>query len=190
MTSTVETTPVSSQALKKNLWSRIYSRVGTYWKGLALAIFFMTGAAVTQPTLAIAMKPLLDEGFSGTKPEYVWQVPLVIVGLILFRGVCNFFSDYLLAWVANNVLLGVRRDMFEKLLTMPDSDFKKGEQGWIVEVRDAVGMAEVLRKIANQPNVLNQFGRAARAHAEKWFNLNDFARQTLAVYQNCDGFER
>ena len=129
MTSTVGTGSVSSQALKKNLWSRIYSRVGTYWKGLALAIFFMAGAAVTQPTLAVAMKPLLDEGFSGAKPEYVWQVPLVIVGLILFRGVCNFFSDYLLAWVANNVLLGVRRDMFEKLLTMPDSEFKKGDTG-------------------------------------------------------------
>ena len=129
MTSTVGTGSVSSQVLKKNLWSRIYSRVGTYWKGLALAIFFMAGAAVTQPTLAVAMKPLLDEGFSGAKPEYVWQVPLVIVGLILFRGVCNFFSDYLLAWVANNVLLGVRRDMFEKLLTMPDSEFKKGDTG-------------------------------------------------------------
>ena len=89
----------------------------------------MACAAVTQPTLAVAMKPLLDEGFSGAKPEYVWQVPLVIVGLIFFRGVCNFFSDYLLAWVANNVLLGVRRDMFEKLLTMPDSDFKKGDTG-------------------------------------------------------------
>ena len=98
-------------------------------KQIAIAILFMAGAAVTQPTLAVAMKPLLDEGFSGAKPEYVWQVPLVIVGLIFFRGICNFFSDYLLAWVANNVLLGVRRDMFEKLLTMPDSDFKKGDTG-------------------------------------------------------------
>lgn len=89
----------------------------------------MACAAVTQPTLAVAMKPLLDEGFSGAKPEYVWQVPIVIIGLIFFRGVCNFFSDYLLAWVANNVLLGVRRDMFEKLLTMPDSEFKKGDTG-------------------------------------------------------------
>lgn len=115
--------------LKKNLWTRIYSRVGTYWKGLALAILFMAGAAATQPTLAVAMKPLLDEGFSGAKPEYVWQVPLAIIALIFLRGLCNFFSDYLLAWVANNVLLGVRRDMFEKLLTMPDSDFKKGDTG-------------------------------------------------------------
>ena len=108
---------------------RIYSRVGVYWKGLAIAVLCMAGAAVTQPTLALAMKPLLDEGFSGAKPEYVWQVPIVIVSLIFSRGIFNFFSDYLLAWVANNVLLGVRRDMFEKLLTMPDSEFKKGDTG-------------------------------------------------------------
>jgi subfamily B ATP-binding cassette protein MsbA len=108
---------------------RIYSRVGAYWKGLAIAVLCMAGAAVTQPTLALAMKPLLDEGFSGAKPEYVWQVPIVIVSMIFLRGICNFFSDYLLAWVANNVLLGVRRDMFEKLLTMPDSEFKKGDTG-------------------------------------------------------------
>ena len=56
-------------------------------------------------------------------------MPLAIIGLILLRGVCNFFSDYLLAWSANNVLLGVRRDMFEKLLSMPDSEFKKGDSG-------------------------------------------------------------
>ena len=112
-----------------NLWHRIYSRVGSYWKGLALAVLFMAGAAATQPTLAVAMKPLLDEGFSGAKPEYVWQVPLAIIGLIFLRGVCNFFSDYLLAWVANNVLLGVRGEMFDKLLSMPDSEFKKGDTG-------------------------------------------------------------
>ena len=115
--------------LNRNIWHRIYSRVGSYWKGLALAVLFMAGAAATQPTLAVAMKPLLDEGFSGAKPEYVWQVPLAIIGLITLRGLCNFFSDYLLAWVANNVLLGVRSEMFEKLLALPDSEFKKGDSG-------------------------------------------------------------
>ena len=129
MSSSTRSAPATSEPTNKNLWGRIYGRVGAYWKGLALAIVFMAGAAATQPTLALAMKPLLDEGFSGAKPEYVWQVPLAIIGLIAFRGVCNFFSDYLLAWVANNVLLGVRADMFEKLLSMPDSEFKKGDTG-------------------------------------------------------------
>lgn len=58
-----------------------------------------------------------------------------------------------------------------------------GEHGWIVEARDVTGIAEVLRKIANQPDLLRQLGRAARAHAQQWFNLDDFARETLAVYQ-------
>ena len=94
-----------------------------------LAILLMAGAAATQPTLAVIMKPLLDEGFSGVKPHYVWSLPLAVVGLIFVRGVCNFFSDYLLAWVANNVLLGMRRDMFERLLGLPDADFKTGDTG-------------------------------------------------------------
>ena len=129
MTESARSKSAASAPLNMDLWRRIYSRVGIYWKGLALAVLFMAGAAATQPTLAVAMKPLLDEGFSGNRPEYIWQVPLAIIGLILLRGVCNFFSDYLLAWSANNVLLGVRRDMFEKLLSMPDSEFKKGDSG-------------------------------------------------------------
>ena len=129
MSSSIRSAPATSEPTNKNLWGRIYGRVGAYWKGLALAVVFMAGAAATQPTLAVAMKPLLDEGFSGARPEYVWQVPLAIIGLITLRGICNFFSDYLLAWVANNVLLGVRADMFEKLLSMPDSEFKKGDTG-------------------------------------------------------------
>ncbi len=131
-----------------------------YWKGLALAVVFMAGAAATQPTLAVAMKPLLDEGFSGAKPEYVWQVPLAIIGLIALRGICNFFSDYLLAWVANNVLLGVRADMFEKLLSMPDSEFKKGDTGrllnrFTVDAGNVTGYAtEVLTVIVRESLVV------------------------------------
>lgn len=129
MTTQSHTNSLLNQPTHRDLWRRIYIRVGSNWKGLLLAALFMAAAAATQPTLAVAMKPLLDEGFTGGNPEYIWQVPLAIVGLIFARGVCNFFSDYLLAWAANNVLLGVRRDMFEKLLTMPDSEFKKGDSG-------------------------------------------------------------
>ncbi len=129
MNSAARTAPAGSQPVKTELWRRIYSRIGSYWKGLLVSFLLMAGAAATQPTLAIIMKPLLDNGFSGNKPYYVWLIPLAVVGLIFLRGVCNFFSDYLLAWVANNVLLGMRRDMFERLLGMPDAEFKRGDTG-------------------------------------------------------------
>ncbi|KAJ8137107.1 hypothetical protein OY671_009680, partial [Metschnikowia pulcherrima] len=70
--------PAGSQPVKAELWSRIYSRVGSYWKGLVSATSSMAGAAATQPTSAVIMKPLSDEGFSGAKPYYVWASPSAV----------------------------------------------------------------------------------------------------------------
>ena len=86
-------------------------------------------AAATQPGLAYLMKPLLDEGFLGNQPEYVWMIPVAMVVLIFFRGIGNFAGEYLMAWVANHVLLGIRRDMFTSLMRLPDSEFQKGDTG-------------------------------------------------------------
>ncbi|WP_353173612.1 lipid A export permease/ATP-binding protein MsbA [Paracandidimonas soli] len=119
----------SSEPVSAEMWKRIYSRVGAYWKAIVLAMLLVSVAAATQPTLAIIMKPLLDDGFSGAKPDYIWQIPLAVIGLITLRGVSNFFSSYLLAWVANNTLLGIRKEMFERLLGLPDEEFKRGDTG-------------------------------------------------------------
>lgn len=96
------------------------------------AVLAMAGAAATQPALAVIMKPLLDGGFSGAKPSYVWSLPLALVGLVLARGLCAFGSGYLLAWTANNVLRDLRRDMFDRLLRLPDRDFKRGDTGLLL----------------------------------------------------------
>ncbi|MDN5843401.1 MAG: lipid A export permease/ATP-binding protein MsbA [Alcaligenaceae bacterium] len=121
--------PSSSTPVKFDLWRRIYSRLGNYWKAGVLALILVAIASATQPLLAVIMKPLLDEGFTGARPSYIWSIPLAIIGLMLLRGLCNFFGDYLLAWIANNVLLGLRRDMFERLLGLSDDEFKRGDQG-------------------------------------------------------------
>jgi len=116
---------VNSQPVKSELWRRVYSRVLKYWKALALGMLFLVGVAASQPLLAILMKPLLDGGFNGQNPDYVWKIPLAIVGIFLVRGVLNFLSDYLMAWSANHVLADLRREMFDRLLRLPDGYFKR-----------------------------------------------------------------
>jgi len=118
-----------THAVDFSLWKRLYARLGGYWKGVVLALLLMVGAAASQSALAVIMQPLFDEGFSGVQPHYVWLIPISVVGLFLLGGACNFLSEYLLSWVANNVLLGVRRDMFERLLALPDAQFKRGDTG-------------------------------------------------------------
>jgi len=119
----------STVPVRIDTWRKIYSRMRPYWKVVVLATLLLSVAAATQPVLAVLMKPLLDGGFSGAKPSYIWSIPLTLIGLILLRGLCNFASAYLLAWVANNMLLGIRRDMFERLLGLSDAAFKRGDRG-------------------------------------------------------------
>ena len=118
-----------SDPVKFDLWRRIYSRLGAYWKAVVVALVLVSISSATQPTLAIIMKPLLDEGFTGDKPSYMWSIPLAVVGLMFLRGVCTYASTYVFAWVANNMLLGIRKEMFDRLLHLPDSEFKKGDTG-------------------------------------------------------------
>lgn len=129
MKSYVRDSKSDSEPVKLDLWKRIYSRLGQYWPALALSLFFVVLAAGTQPALAFVMKPLLDDGFSGDKPHYVWSIPLIFISLVFARGITGYLSSYLFAWVSNNVLLGLRRDMFNRLINLPDADFKKGETG-------------------------------------------------------------
>ena len=129
MKSASPTADSPSKPIKYELWQRIYSRLGKYWQAVVVAIVLVSISAATQPTLAIITKPLLDEGFTGAKPHYIWAIPLAVIGLVLLRGVSSYGSAYLLAWVANNMLLGIRRDMFERLLGMSDEEYKRSDTG-------------------------------------------------------------
>lgn len=115
--------------MKFDLWRRIYSRLGQYWQAVVASVILVSISAATQPTLAVITKPLLDEGFTGAKPYFIWAIPLAVIGLVLLRGVTSYASAYLLAWVANNMLLGIRRDMFERLLGMSDEEYKRSDSG-------------------------------------------------------------
>lgn len=114
-----------SHPVKRELWRRIYANVRPYWKGMAVGLLFTAGVASTHPLLALLMKPLIDEGFSGAKPYYVWALPLVLVGLFVVRGACAFLSNYLMAWVANNVLRDIRGQMFNRVLKLPDAEIRR-----------------------------------------------------------------
>src|SRR5690606_33954149 len=109
-----------------------------------------------QPALAVIMKPLLDDGFSGNKPYYIWAIPAAVIGLMLVRGLCTFSSNYVLAWVANNMLLGIRREMFERLLSLPDSEFRRGDTGrllnrFTIDAGNVTGLAtEVITVIVRE----------------------------------------
>lgn len=116
---------MTNEPVKKELWKRVYGRVLPYWPAVLVGILCLIGVAAVQPLMALMLKPLLDGGFSGDHPEYVWQIPCAIVLIFLVRGVLTFGNQYLMSYVSNKVLLQLRSEMFDRMLRLPDHEFKR-----------------------------------------------------------------
>ncbi|NEN74935.1 lipid A export permease/ATP-binding protein MsbA [Pelistega sp. NLN82] len=118
-----------TQAVDRTLWIRLYKRVWPYWLYWLGALLLILAASATQPWMAYLMKPLIDQGFLGAEKHYVWMIPIMIIVLMFIRGITSFGGSYIMAWVANKVLLTLRHDMFQSMLQLPDIEYQKGDSG-------------------------------------------------------------
>ena len=103
-----------------------------YWRGFAVAIFGMTVTAATETAFPALMKQLIDNGFQGVSTFSVWWVPAVILFIFLARGLSTFIATYSMEWVSNNVLLDIRAEMFEKLISLPTPTFDSKSGGQLI----------------------------------------------------------
>jgi subfamily B ATP-binding cassette protein MsbA len=81
------------------------------------AILSMAISAGTDAAIPALLKPLLDKGFGAHGSDRAkWFVPMAVIGLALVRGVSQYASGYLLAYVSNRILLELRLKMFDRMI--------------------------------------------------------------------------
>ncbi|WP_027803200.1 lipid A export permease/ATP-binding protein MsbA [Paraburkholderia dilworthii] len=81
------------------------------------AIVAMAASAATDAAIPALLKPLLDKGFGAHASDSAkWFVPVAVIGLALIRGVSQYASGYLLAYVSNKILLELRLRMFDRMI--------------------------------------------------------------------------
>jgi subfamily B ATP-binding cassette protein MsbA len=102
-----------------SLYLRLLSFVRPYSKAFVLAVLALILLAATEPLFPALMKPLLDEGFASQPRDDLWLAPLAIIGIFVLRGILSFSGGYLMAWVANKVVLDLRIEMFDRLMRLP-----------------------------------------------------------------------
>lgn len=125
----------NSQALpifpmnSKTLYLRLLRYVRPYWKIFALSIFAMIIVAMTEPALPALLQPLLDVGFVEKNVDFMRWMPAVLMGLILVKGLANLASSVGLTWIASRLVMDLRVAMFDKILTLPTTDFDNTSSG-------------------------------------------------------------
>lgn len=112
----------------KQLWPSI----SLYKTGLAVAVVALILNAASDALMLSMIKPLMDESFGGLgslESNFLAMMPIYLLGLMILRGVSGFVSTYCLAWVSGNVVMAMRRQMFNHFMKMPVSFFDKESAG-------------------------------------------------------------
>jgi subfamily B ATP-binding cassette protein MsbA len=128
-------TPPEDAIGSKSSWS-IYRRLLAYTRpyrmGFAVALAAMVVAAATEPLFPALMKPLLDEGFVQNSSFPLWLVPVALIAIFVVRGIATFTSSYALSWVANRVLVDLRRQMFARMMRLSSAEFEREASGLLI----------------------------------------------------------
>jgi subfamily B ATP-binding cassette protein MsbA len=101
------------------LYIRLLSYVKPYWKAFAISIIGTVVVAATEPLAPALLKPMLDGTFVNKDQAMMRIVPLVIIVIFLVRGIAGFISAYAISWVGNKLVMDLRGEMFNKLLSLP-----------------------------------------------------------------------
>jgi subfamily B ATP-binding cassette protein MsbA len=123
---------ISKPMNSKDLYLRLLHYVFPYWKIFALSLLGTVGFAATEPAMPALMKPLLDETFVTKNPEGLVKLPLLLMLLFIARGITSFISSYCMQWVATRVVMDLRKEMFDRLQTLPASYFENQSSGNII----------------------------------------------------------
>ena len=101
------------------LYLRLLHFVQPYWRMFLISVASMVILAATSPAVAALLKPMMDGAFLNKDPQTIVMVPVLFVLLFALRGVADFASGAALNWVSSRVVMDLRADMFERLLTLP-----------------------------------------------------------------------
>lgn len=120
--------PVSGASTYK----RLLRYVVPYRRQFIIAILGMIGYAVTDTAFAALMKPMLDGSFVNQDKSAIVFVPLMIIGIFLFRGIAGFASTYYISWIGWRVIKQLRGEIFEKYLSLPTAFYDRASSGELI----------------------------------------------------------
>ena len=130
MTSTQDPTPGSRRRLPSpGHLSRLWPRVRPYRGGLALAVIALLLSAAIGLAFPQIVRYLLDAAFLKHDRSLLDRIGLLLLALFVAQAFLNYVQTYFLSATGERAVAGLRRELFEKLLTMPPGFFAERRTG-------------------------------------------------------------
>ena len=112
-----------SKATPWQIYKRLLTYTARYRLFLIVAFMGMIVEALSAGYFASLMKPIVDETIIARNQVMLVQLPLLIVGLFLLRGLATLCTDYGMARTGGSVVRDLKHEVLRKLLRLPSSRF-------------------------------------------------------------------
>jgi ATP-binding cassette, subfamily B, bacterial MsbA len=113
-------------------YGRILAYVRPYTRQLVLAALIVVVVGLLTLVLPWAVQRLVDVVFYGQSTAQLSLIALALFGTFVLRSLFSYASTYLLAWVGERVVVRLRRDIYEHLLSQSLAFFSEQRVGEIV----------------------------------------------------------
>ncbi len=94
-----------------------------------VAALSMAATAAVEGGLVWLLEPLLDEGLSTNSLQASSWISLAFVGMFFLRGATGFATELSLGYIGRSVISSLRRQVFDKYLTLPATFFDRHAAG-------------------------------------------------------------
>lgn len=114
------------------IYRRLLGYVRPHWRVFVFSVIGMILTAATEPMFPAILKRLMDNGFVARDPSEVIMVPLTLVGIFFARGLFTYTTAYSLSHITGQVVMELRSQMFDRLLTLPTRYYDDAASGNLI----------------------------------------------------------
>lgn len=112
-----------------DLFKRVFSYSKVYWRRLVIAAIASMGVGAMDGAFAWMVEPLLKKIFAEKQLFILTLLPLGILILFVFRGVCRFLNDYFMKTAGQLAVQKIRNDIYERSMGLSLGFFNKQSTG-------------------------------------------------------------
>ncbi len=95
---------------------RLYKFVKPYQKQFYLLIGIIIISAATAPLMPLMIRYTIDTPISERDFEGLSVMMAAMIGLLLLRGVIQFFNTYLSGWLGQHIIKDIRMQVYDKIV--------------------------------------------------------------------------
>ncbi len=135
MTTNIFTRPLGDVIRQHPLvanYKKMWPFVKPYWFRAVLGLVLALPVGALDATVALFLKYYTDDVLVKKDAFFAAWIPVLIIAFVLVQSILTYIVKYLNTWVGNKITLGVRKKLFQKLLSMHSGYFDKVDSGFVM----------------------------------------------------------